>query len=95
MHNIRTKTLRATSMGLFFAMFASTLLAQSDPGTGEPRRPPKEAVQACKALTQDQACSFSMGDKKMNGTCWAPADKPLACRPKGAPAPGTHPLPKK
>lgn len=95
MRNIHTKALRVTATGLFFVMSAGTLLAQNAPAGGERRKPPKEAVEACKALAQGQACSFAINGKKMDGACWAPADKPLACRPKGGPVPGANQSPKK
>lgn len=51
-----------------------------------PRRPPPEALDACKDKTSGVECSFN--DRQGNsrsGTCWAPdPSKPLACRPADA-----------
>jgi hypothetical protein len=48
--------------------------------------PPPEALAACKSLVADDACTFTAKDETLQGTCWAPEDKPLACRPDNAPA---------
>lgn len=56
----------------------------------EPRRdhrgPPEAALEACSTLVQGDPCSFEgrRGDA-LEGTCEAPDDKPLACRPEGGP----------
>ena len=65
------------------------LAAQTADGAGGPRKPPAEALDACKALSSGQGCSFSAPHGTVAGTCWAPAGKPLACKPKDAP--GAHP----
>jgi hypothetical protein len=74
-------------LGLFAALSCSSglLLAQSAEGQGGPRKPPKEALEACKSLSAGQACSFSSSRGAVNGACWAPEGKPLACKPKDAP----------
>lgn len=61
--------------------------AQGGPAGGEHRGPPPEALAACKSLKADAACSFTSPHGAVQGRCWAPPDKPLACkpdRPKGA-----------
>jgi len=55
-------------------------------GEGGHRGPPPEAIAACKAISSGQACSFTTPRGTMQGTCWAPEGKPLACKPKDAPA---------
>jgi hypothetical protein len=62
------------------------LSAQPADGHGGPRKPPAEALDACKSLSSGQACNFSSPQGAVKGTCWAPEGKPLACKPKDAPA---------
>lgn len=51
-----------------------------------PNGPPPEALAACKSQSAAAACSFAGRDgNKVNGTCWAPESKPLACRPNETP----------
>ncbi len=54
-------------------------------GEGQHRRPPQEALDACKSLKAGQDCSFTSPHGAVSGTCFAPEGKPLACRPKNAP----------
>jgi hypothetical protein len=61
------------------------LSAQPTDGSGVPRRPPAEALDACKSVSSGKECSFSSPQGKITGTCWAPEGKPLACKPKDAP----------
>lgn len=49
---------------------------------GEHRGPPPEALAACKSLKAGAECSFTGRDRTVKGTCFAPENKPLACRPK-------------
>ena len=67
-------------------LLALSAVAQPLPGEG-PRKPPAEALAACKASTAGSDCSFTGPRGAQKGTCWAPEGKPLACRPK-APAEG-------
>lgn len=55
--------------------------AQGGPG-GEHRGPPPEALAACKGLKADAACGFTSPHGAVQGRCWAPPDKPLACKPE-------------
>ena len=51
-------------------------------------KPPKVALEACAAAVQGDQCSFEgRRGESLEGTCEAPADKPLACRPEGPPPP--------
>ena len=79
------------------ALALSTLAAevtprQQGPGEAPPRMgPPPEALKACKGLVAQAACSFDGREGKVSGSCFAPPDRPLACRPKDArmgPPPG-------
>ena len=71
------------------ALNASIGHAQQGPGPGSspPPAPPAEALAACKSLAAGKACSFSAPSGTVQGSCWAPEGKPLACRPTGAGAP--------
>ena len=61
------------------------LSAQPTEDKGGPRKPPAEALDACKSVSSGKECSFSSPQGKVTGTCWAPEGKPLACKPKDAP----------
>jgi hypothetical protein len=78
------------------AFSAGQMCAQ--PAGGEHRKPPPEALDACKALKSGQDCSFTAPHGTVKGRCFAPEGKPLACRPKNGPAgktPEASPAPKK
>lgn len=70
-------------------LLVSTAYAESD-DANKPRRehrgPPEAALEACSGAVQGDPCSFEgrRGDT-LEGTCEAPAEKPLACRPEGGP----------
>ena len=50
------------------------------------RQPPPAALDACASAVENDPCSFEGRDGEiLTGTCEAPADKPLACRPDRAP----------
>lgn len=51
-------------------------------GQGGHRGPPPEALAACKTLKAGADCSFAGRDQTVKGQCWAPENRPLACRPK-------------
>lgn len=70
---------------LAIAFYAGGAAAQPAGGEGH-RGPPAEALAACKALAAGAACSFSGREgRQVEGTCWAPPDKALACKPAHAP----------
>ena len=77
-HTIARATVVAT-----LALAAGLLCAQ--PAGGEHRKPPPEALDACKALKSGQDCSFTAPRGAVKGSCFAPEGKPLACKPKDAP----------
>lgn len=77
---------------LFIA--SGTSIAQTPQSGGEQRKPPREAMEACKALSAGQGCSFSSSERSLKGTCWAPQGKPLACKPQGLPQGGEPPTKK-
>ncbi len=54
-------------------------------GEGQHRKPPQEALDACKSSKAGQDCSFTSPHGAVSGTCFAPEGRPLACRPKNAP----------
>jgi hypothetical protein len=69
------------------------LSAQPVDANGGPRKPPAEALDACKSSSSGQECSFTSQQGTAKGTCWAPEGKPLACKPKEGP-PGNSNSPK-
>lgn len=67
----------------------STAYAESDQ-ENKPRRehrgPPAAALEACSSSVQGDPCSFEgRRGEALEGTCEAPNEKPLACRPEGGP----------
>jgi hypothetical protein len=52
-----------------------------------PRKPPQVAIDACGNAKQGDACSFTLRDREIAGTCQpSPDDKAeLACRPEHGP----------
>jgi hypothetical protein len=62
------------------------------PPMGPPHGPPPKAVDACKPLTEGAACSVSIHDKTIDGTCKKGPDGqgPLACVPANMPPMGPH-----
>ncbi len=90
---IKLTITRATVLSAL-ALTASVLCAQpsgAPPADGQqPRKPPQEALDVCKALKAGQDCSFTSPQGAVKGSCFAPEGRPLACRPKDAPG-GTPP----
>lgn len=82
---IVNKSLIKYSLLVALACSSNLLLAQPTERPDAPRMPPREALDACKSLSADQACSFTSPHGTVSGTCWAPEGKPLACKPKDAP----------
>ena len=83
---------RLLILTLFFGTLIAccALSAQTTDGGGGPRKPPAEALEACKTLSSGQECSFTSPHGTVQGTCWAPEGKPLACKPKDAPTSGPN-----
>ena len=79
---------RAIGMTLCAAALTACggLSAQTTDGNGGPPKPPAEALASCKSLSSGNDCSFASPQGTVTGTCWAPEGKPLACKPKNAPA---------
>lgn len=58
---------------------------------GHPHGPPQEALDACSGLAESDACTVSLGEHTLQGTCRAssgPDGGALACAPKGPPPGG-------
>lgn len=75
--------------GLFAAAipFAARADGQQKP-PHPPRKPPQEAFDACANLRQGDACSITLRDQTIAGTCEAPPETTaLACRPSKPPGP--------
>lgn len=85
---LRNATLTATLAFLAVLPFTAT----AGPGHGgRPRRPPPEAVAACKSRSAGDACSVTLRDRTLDGVCRAaPEGGELACMPDGPP-PGPPP----
>ena len=70
-------------------LVASAAYAESeekDESRREHRGPPEVALEACSNSVQGDPCSFEgRRGESLEGSCEAPSDKPLACRPEGAP----------
>jgi len=81
------------ALGCTVPLMSASVQAQpgADGDGHPPRRPPKEAVDACEGADEGDACSFAGREgETLSGTCEGPpdaSDKPLACRPEGAPPP--------
>ncbi|MCX7162262.1 MAG: hypothetical protein NT083_04315 [Rhodocyclales bacterium] len=88
---IANKTL--IQLGALAALSFSSGILSAQPAQGQegPRKPPPEAIEACKSLSAGQECSFSSPHGTVKGSCWAPEGKPLACKPKDAPNDGPRP----
>jgi hypothetical protein len=57
----------------------------------EHRGPPPVALEACASSVQGDPCSFEgRRGELLEGTCEAPTDKPLACRPADTHHPQQH-----
>jgi len=88
---IANKTLIQISLMAALSCSSSLLIAQPAEGQGGPRRPPQEALDACKSLSAGQECSFADSQGSIKGSCWAPEGRPLACKPNDAPSDGSRP----
>jgi hypothetical protein len=76
----------AVGVGLGAALLAGTIgMARGD---GR-REPPAEAIAACDGRAAGDACSVTIGDRTIDGTCRSGRDGkgPLACRPARPHAP--------
>lgn len=87
---ITNNTLLKVCLLTALSFSSGPLMAQSSEEQGEPRKPPREAIDACKSLTSGKECGFSFQRGLVAGTCWAPEDKPLACKPNVAPMDEKH-----
>ena len=65
----------------------AAVVATAQPWAGDATAsfPPKESLAACKDLKAGQECSFTVKNEAVKGSCWAPGDMPLACKPKTSP----------
>ncbi len=79
------KTIASIACGMFLFTLGATARADDPPPPH--RGPPPEALAACQSLASGDACSFTMHDHALTGTCQAPEGRPLACRPSNMPMP--------
>lgn len=75
----------AALIALALAAGTADAQPQGQSQDGQRRGPPPQAIDACKSLKTGDACSFTGPHGDMQGTCFAPPDKALACRPANAP----------
>jgi hypothetical protein len=48
------------------------------------RGPPQVAIDACSSAAEGDSCSFTgRDDEQLSGTCFAPPERGLACKPEG------------
>ena len=73
-----------TALILASLLMASFAHAENDDTERDRRGPPKVALEACSTAVQGDPCSFEDRDGEvLEGSCDAPDDRPLACRPAG------------
>ncbi|VWX62078.1 hypothetical protein [Sphingorhabdus sp. 109] len=94
--NQTTFGIACMSAAAALALFGATQInAQRDQDRGPPgggKKPTEAMLKACTAKKANDACSAEGPDGNVvAGSCFAPADLPLACRPAGRPARGTGP----
>jgi hypothetical protein len=70
---------------LFAVLTQFTALAHAEGGQNNGRRgPPQVAIDACSGSVAGDSCSFTGRDSnEMSGTCFAPQERELACKPEG------------
>jgi hypothetical protein len=85
--NVRKMKSSTRCIGIVMAALWAAVEATAQPWAGDaaPSFPPREALAACKDLKAGQDCSFTVKNEAVKGSCWAPGDMPLACKPKSAP----------
>lgn len=76
----------ATAVFLITIILASARTDAEEEKSEEEKRPPREAVEACETASEGDACSFSGREgENVSGSCAAPPERPLACRPDHPP----------
>lgn len=85
MQTTRTACVARSLMVGAILLLSGCACAQANGSQARPPHPPREALEACKTAVVGDTCSFSSPAGAVSGTCWAPEDKPLACKPLGAP----------
>ena len=79
-------SLIALSAALLLAGSAYADSDQEKKPRAKHRGPPPVALEACTNSVEGDPCAFEgRRGEAVEGTCEAPADKPLACRPEGGP----------
>lgn len=82
--------MKLLTLSLLTAVLWSASADAQDTDRGQDPRgrggPPQEAVEACAAASQGDSCSFAgRRGETVQGSCEAPEDMPLACRPDNLP----------
>lgn len=78
----------ASAVALYLLLITGASAQAAQQQQQQHRKPPPEALDACKGKSAGQACSFTSPHGQMSGTCFAPQDKPQACRPQHPPEHG-------
>lgn len=78
--------LRTAVATLLIAAFSTTLAEEGDDERRGRRGPPPQALEACAAQVEGDACTFEgRRGEDLQGVCVVPRDGELACRPEGPP----------
>lgn len=76
----------AAAAALLIAVTPTSATADDGDERRGRRGPPPEAIEACAAQTEGDACSFQgRRGESLEGLCIAPRENRLVCRPSGAP----------
>lgn len=71
-------------MTLMVAVLLTPVWAGDDNRRGRPKQPPAEALEACSAQIEGDACSFvGRREKTLSGVCLVVPEEQLACVPEG------------
>ena len=75
------KSHRETKWALAAVLALVGAAALADDAAPRPHGPPPEAVQACSGVQDGAACSFTMGDRAVAGTCRTGPEGQASCMP--------------
>ncbi len=76
------RPLGVAALALTLALCLNIDVASAQPG---PDGPPPEAIAACRGKASNDVCQANLQGGTIQGLCWAPTGRPLACRPRNAP----------
>lgn len=71
-------------MALMVVVLVTPVWAGDDNRRGRPKQPPAEALEACSAQIEGDACSFvGRREETVSGVCLVVPEEQLACVPEG------------